>query len=64
MTANREHGATPPRLLRPHSVPALFGSVGLQEDEKPFALVAVSLWSAVGVALTTLLIWLALGGEV
>jgi hypothetical protein len=58
----RDHSATPPRLLRPHPFPAL--SIPTDEGDKPFELVAVCLWSVVGVALTTLMIWLALGGEV
>jgi hypothetical protein len=33
-----------------------------QDAGKPYELVAVCLWSVVGVALTTLLTWLALGG--
>jgi hypothetical protein len=36
----------------------------LHDGDKPFVLVAIYLWSVVGVALTTLLIWLALGGHV
>jgi hypothetical protein len=34
-----------------------------QGRDKPYALVVVCLWSVVGVALTTLLMWLALGGK-
>jgi hypothetical protein len=34
-----------------------------QDRDNPYELFAVGLWSVVGVALTTLLTWLALGGE-
>jgi len=34
-----------------------------QKSESPYALVTVCSWSMVGVALTTLLMWLALGGQ-
>ncbi len=34
-----------------------------QDRDNPYELFAVCLWSVVGVALTTLLTWLALGGE-
>jgi hypothetical protein len=39
------------------------GSPAEWEDRnKPYELIAVCLWSVVGVALSTLLMWLALGG--
>jgi len=34
-----------------------------QDRDNPYELFAVGLWSVVGVALTTILTWLALGGE-
>jgi hypothetical protein len=34
-----------------------------QDRDNPYELFAVGLWSVVGVALTTMLTWLALGGE-
>jgi len=34
-----------------------------QEANSPYELVTVCSWSIVGVALTTLLMWLALGGQ-
>ena len=34
-----------------------------QDRDNPYGLFAVCLWSVVGVALTTLVTWLALGGE-
>ena len=64
MTGNRDHSATPPRLLRPHPLPALSVPTEWQHGDRPFELATVCLWSVVGVALTTLLIWLALGGDV
>jgi hypothetical protein len=34
-----------------------------QDGDNPYELFAVALWSVIGVALTTMLLWLALGGE-
>jgi hypothetical protein len=59
-----DHHATPQRLLRTHPLPEVSVSQGRDDSDKPFALVTVCLWSIVGVALATLLIWLALGGQV
>jgi hypothetical protein len=64
MRGNGDHLAAPPRLLRTHPPSGLYVPAELHDGDKPFELVAVCLWSVVGVALTTLLIWLALGGEV
>jgi hypothetical protein len=64
MMGNRDHLATPQRLLRTHPLPALSVAVEWHDGDKPFELVTVCLWSVVGVALTTLLIWLAVGGGV
>jgi hypothetical protein len=64
MKGNHDRLATPQRSLRTHPLPTLYGSTEWHEGDKPFELVTVCLWSVVGVALTTLLIWLALGGEV
>ena len=61
---NHDNLATPQRLLRTHPLPTLSGSTESHDADKPFELVAICLWSIIGVALATLLIWLALGGEV
>jgi hypothetical protein len=60
MLGNRDDPVTP-RRLQIH--PLRMVSVPTEDDdgEKPFHLVAVGLWSIVGVTLTALLIWLALG---
>jgi hypothetical protein len=63
MMGNRDHSATPPRLLRTRPLLAVSVPIERHDGEKPFELVAVCLWSVVGVALITLLIWLALGGK-
>ena len=64
MKGHHDSLATPQRLLRTHPLPTLSRPTESHDDDKPFELVTVCLWSVVGVALTTLLIWLALGGEV
>jgi hypothetical protein len=64
MMGHRDHPATPSRLLRIHPLPAVSVPTEWHDGDKPFELVAVCLWLVVGVALSTLLIWLALGGEV
>jgi hypothetical protein len=64
MKGNHDRLATPQRLLRTHPLLTLSGSTESHDADKPFELVTVCLWSVVGVALTTLLIWLALDGEV
>jgi nitrate reductase NapE component len=60
MMGNRDDPVTPPRLLRTHPLPAIPVSTEALDEDKPFKLVAVCLWSIVGVALTTLMVWLAL----
>lgn len=64
MRGNSDHLATPQRLLRTHPPSGLYVPVESHDGDKPFELVTVCLWSIVGVALTTLLIWLAVGGGV
>ena len=64
MKGNHDRLATPQRLLRTHPLPTLSGPMESHDGDKPFELVAICLWSVVGVALTTLLIWLVLGGKV
>jgi hypothetical protein len=58
---NRDHSAMPQRSLRTHPLPAVSKPTDQPEGQKPFGLVVVCLWSVIGVALTALLIWLALG---
>jgi hypothetical protein len=58
-----DHHAAPLRLLRTHSLPEVSIPPEQEDAGKPFALVTVCLWSTVGIALTTFLIWLALGGH-
>jgi hypothetical protein len=64
MKGNHDSLATPQRFLRTHPLPTRSGPTESQDGDKPFELVAICLWSVVGVALSTLLIWLALGGHV
>ena len=64
MKGHHDSLATPQRLLRTHPLPPLSTRAEWHDDDKSFELVTVCLWSVVGVALTTLLIWLALGGAV
>jgi hypothetical protein len=64
MNGTHDRLATSQRLLRTHTLPTLAGSTESHDGDKPFELVAICLWSVVAVALSTLLIWLALGGHV